>query len=583
MPGTDLTYNNVVIRNCMTRTFQTDVVPEESGTDKVLERTLIEVVGYLHLDDTAGLRISGVTIPQDNIASAYEELARLLLVYRASLTYSLDGVTMFECGLNEDAEGGPKPQSLKILKVIGSRCLQVSYSIMTSKTGCEGDGPGSEVRVISNRWSAEESFDSMHVCSRTISGTLRVSRPASDKYPINFRSLVIPPRVRGFRRDSIKIEQGRDQVTLKYTFTDVMAHAAAPSPAVAWECVHTAETADGATFVTQCRVKLTGAPTVNRRALFARCAQIIENRIGPLNTHVGQTTIQSLRFIDHLDVPVVEAEAAVRFTPVASALKWFSDRAGTDLSSGGTLLPSYNEPDGDIPARRIFPAVSGYDPGIWPDPLAASPGYGVAFAMFLQQPCSDEHDVPGTDAQPSAGYSAPAITVTDEPVTDQDGSSEITDSPGDKPLYSEQQLSAMYPVYTLDSEWDIEHNTVQVAYAATPDDEQDDCGFFPIARKKCRRIVRLVAERIGAWPEIPEAKDLSPDIILVRSRIMPSAPRTTPMANALIYRVEAEYTFGYRKAPTDEFDAGNLPYVDVAEAPGGLFTLKISEPTARIL
>lgn len=581
MAGTDLTYNGVTIRNCMTRSFETVTVPEESGTDKLYEQTTITVEGYLHLDETASLRISGIDIPDDNIASAWVPLGRLLMSFRHSLTYKIDDITLLECGVGEDASGGPKPQSLKIIKVIGAKCLQVSYTIVVVKTGCEQDGDRTAPRVISNRWDAEESFDTTHICTRTVSGTLKISRPSTDAQPVNFTGIVIPGLARGYRRDKISVQQGRDQVTLRYTIVDVQAHDAPPSPAVAWDCTHTGETSDGATFRARCRVRLVGRPTVRRTDLFIRCAQILENRLGRFRDMASKNTIESLSFTDHLSEPVVEAEAIIRYGPARTAISWFQKLIGKNLTAEGADLVSFGGVIGNDSEIR-FPAVEGYDPGIWPAPPTGNLGLASSFSMFLQYPCSDSHSMPGGgNAAPSPGYATPAeVTVTEEPPdTPSPGS---YDSPGDKSKYSDQHGEAMYTTYTLDSEWDIQNNLLHIAFASASEDSEDDAGFFPIGRKLCRRIVRIVAERVGKWPEIPEPKDLSPDIRLLRHRIMPSAPRTAPAANTLVYRVEGEYTFGYRKTP-DEFDAGNLPYVSVEDAEGGIFTLKIAEPTTRIL
>jgi len=92
-----------------------------------------------------------------------------------------------------------------------------------------------------------------------------------------------------------------------------------------------------------------------------------------------------------------------------------------------------------------------------------------------------------------------------------------------------------------------------------------------LAEDVVRRTVLYDAERLGAWPELPQPIDYPIDngaqsahAILKRYSVLPFPPTVSPTGEGLIYRVQAKYLWLLEKPLSNEkpWPLGHLPHVD---------------------
>lgn len=549
--GTTITYNGVILQNVLTRDFEHSIRYDQSGTDKVGEVFNIGVEATVHLSDSA--EIGWSERGHATLSAKLQAMLTKLAIPRRDFEFAIDSVTVLAGNTSNDSNNGPRPLAVKFLGITGASSARVAFRIEHSRTGCESydSGQGLSTRVINNRWSVTESYDQSLAIRRSVSGSLRLSKAATTA--LDFRGAVVPPLVPGFRRESISITQSRTQLDLDYQIVDVQKHAAPPWPATDWECTHAVVFQDGAFSQQQVNVKLTGAPHVNRRDIVLAAtatAQRLVGSFGDISEKGGR--IISAAVIDDVSGGSATVQVTVQGRELESCFNRFI------LISGRHLDDTFARSATDSTSARF---IQNYDHNKWPTLVDIGyPGSGAAFAQYLQEPCTGSHDITGAAAsKPEYSNDASGAEVT---VYEGDKSQHTTPEKRD---VNEKNDDGLYTNYTLDSHYSTRKNIAQVPYAAFPNEESDDCAFFTLTRPMTQRVVKIVAERHGNWPALPNFGDDEPRGPLLEYDIMPSAPDIDAgFGKVKLFRVEAKYVFGYAKTleTGEPLSVGLLPWIN---------------------
>jgi hypothetical protein len=276
--GTDVYYNGVWLRNCLTTQFDQTVEYDESRTDRLYTRFDITVETLVSEDiedweECHGAVFNRTDINHWNSQDKMAALHTVLSVPRGEFKYVQGGNTLLranaEIGLNQevgayfldstDLNNGPKPRNVSIRHVIANKAYRVTFSIEVCVLFCgslgnvqqfntilnnELQGPkafGSVNRkLLSNRFSIEETRDGSFYNTRTMIGRARVAHPAL--WDTSVRYLLLPMLTYGYKRESISFTHSSDGLDVAYRVIDRQRYAAPPWPAVDFQGNHTEAT-----------------------------------------------------------------------------------------------------------------------------------------------------------------------------------------------------------------------------------------------------------------------------------------------------------------------------------------------------
>lgn len=532
------------MRNVNTLSFEENLRYDSSGTDKLFTTRTISVESWVHCSELAAF---GLTPTSDTkVTTLIKVLESVLLVPRKKLVYKIDKQTLLEADDKTDANNGPRPLTMRLVRVFGASAVKITFAVEVSKLDCSSSEPG-DAYVTNNRWSTTESYDQSLTATRTIQGSLRLSKASNS--PLAYRKIVIPPLSRGFRRQSISLTQSRTQLDLDYTITDVQAHAAPPWPATDWECTNAMVIPEGGLAQQHINVKLVGAPHVYRKHLAiaaVRTAEFLFGSFASVTDKGGR--FLNIAIIDDLKNAAVTVQATIQQASSEEAAKWFAVLAGTHLDSEYRHIATRSKLDG-------------YEHDKWPTPIDIdSPGPGAGFLQYLQDPCERGHTMSPGSSAPT--YSPPeAIPGEPTEVKRYEGTEESRNKPPKD--VTQSHVEAIYTHYTLDSEFRTNAHVIQLPLANTSL-SGSSCEFIQFAQPVTTRVVRVVAERNGDWPAVPSIGQDDPRGPLLSWEVMPSAPTIDPLHGKIrLYRVEARYVFGYRNPPLvgDALPVGTLPWI----------------------
>lgn len=488
--GTDLHYNGVTLRNVLTRAFSQEAVYDEiSGTDLVFHKYTIQVTAYVH--GRTNVFTTGTIPTVSGSAVATEVLIRQrLLAPRGDFRFTVAGEPLLFANRADDRNNGPKPRRCVVAKIAGSQLLRIDYEIEVCVVDCDSDR--NHYGVLSNRWGFEDSIDTDWYTRRTIRGRLRVAR--LDLNPQAFRGWVVPPLQDGFRRESMDFVTTPDGLTLEYTIVDQQTYAAAPYPATSWKCTHTESTNDGVKSAGELSVELRGPSGVDKRALIQLAAILVEGvlRIGRSPHDEANVLIEQAAIIDHMHDSAIEMRVRV--------LQTYNDPE-TYFSIHGNRL-------GKPPDDSLIP---GYDRFKSPVPtqvdLASPTGL---FISYLQNPCNTTHRVDEGQRTTQAAIESKRDATT---ITTSTGTPYPT-SPRQE--YTQRHRQFMYTYYTVDSEYRIDGNRLQLPIAGSPStsgrsNRRPTGRVVRLADPTAQRIITIEAERAGTWPELSMIEDLTSD------------------------------------------------------------------------
>lgn len=594
MSGTTLYYNGVVMRDCETQSFEQSVQFDESGTDVLFSRFRIRVASTLTAVHYSGTPF-GIDTPSGLTAvQRMQDIQARLWTPRQDFWFTVDGSVPDEKlgGVPQNAslltatgqtagampiypavpslgsigrstvidpDNGPKPKNVSIQQIFGGRAMRVSFDIEVCRRLCLStyDLPPIEfgpvegnANVLSNRWTLEESKGETWITTRAFSGTLRVANAAF--WPHLMRYLVIPPLLRGYRRMRQSFTDDPTGLVLKYRIEDQQAEAAPPWPAVDWKAHH-AENAsgnNGTTLTGEISVRLTGAPGVDKVQLIASAGKVATDRIkglaplwGENGKRIGsEVVIQSASVVNILNEPTIELRVTAKYT------------AANQGRSFGLRIQQMGDPLTTLTGTDPY-EVEGYDPKVWPVPLAYdSPTPAGTFACYLQNPCSIWHGfpqgtLPGSNPPatrppiaPSGSTDQPTIGTYPEPLPDdQTYLRPPTPSDPRSDIYS-----FPYTFVDLQQKYRTATGWAQLPYAATNADK--DALLVKLHGRITRRVLVMEASRDGRMPTVPQLVEDAIDVngtreVLEYFDFDIKAPELLADGAGRRYAVRAEYSY----------------------------------------
>lgn len=342
---TTIIYNDVILRDCETKSFEQRIEYDESNTDLMYSKFRIRVASTLAATRDPGQSF-GIHPPTGITATQRQKVIQRLLseprkdfwmlidkgVVNEQMTPSqiaaltppanvgLDDFLLMSTGNPDglmekhplssqfgsgdavprvdviDVNNGPKPASVNVVEIIGGRTFRVEFEIEVCRKLCAGnflDTPppfaiwgsiaSTESLVLSNRWHLDESKDENWTTTRVLQGTLRVTNKIY--WPHMMRAVCVPPLLRGYKRVRQSFVDDPTGLILKYRIEDQQSHAAPPWPAVAWKAHH-AESAsgpNGSILTGEISIRLTGPPGVDKVQLIGAAGKVANDRIRGLS------------------------------------------------------------------------------------------------------------------------------------------------------------------------------------------------------------------------------------------------------------------------------------------------------------
>ena len=623
--GTHVYYNGVWLRNVLTKQFDQSVEYDPSGTDRLYTKFNITVESFVS-DDVVnynGSCLGGFfatndqKIQEQNGGSAQQKmklLHALLTRPRAEFRY-ITGEEVIVAANAEaqsfsnsdgspriftnttDLNNGPKPRSVSVTQVIGNRCFRVSFSIEVCVTICEYDTDSlnkyfnpqfAERKLLSNRFSIEETRDGNFLNTRTIVGRARVAHIAL--WGLDIRYLVLPVLFPGYKRESVHFAHGDNGLDLAYRITDKQRHAAPPWPAIDFAGTHTEGSGIAGTVSEgSISVRMVGEPGCAKRALLSAAVAVAESRIGKIGKTglTGQVNpsvlVNHIQITDALHDNVIELNMQFSrhgaFHAEGEEASEEEQRFGNAMYSRLGLLPSvFRLKDGD-PSLRM----DGRMPlDVWPrqqDPWGYEgvPPYGI-FCSYLQDGCIPQHKtltVPpivagntGTlppDVDFSRSYTRESLGE-DLPPPGGDGQKQ-----DEKDKQSEEHQKAPYTVIEVQTDYFNDYGLVALPYIkSTGDKEEPEDGDVLVTRLHapvCRKNIFMTAKRIGAQPKFPKLDYRYTDangITYYLDEFHPefAAPKQLPDGINYEYQICARIVYLMSRAlkQDDDLSMGSLPW-----------------------
>ncbi len=571
--GTEVVYNGITLHNVVTREWDQQVTYDESGTDMLYHTLKLSFEGILH---TQGLPAApawiapeeGSLIAKETVPGLHNRVARMLGQPRRTLEVTIGEKVLLRCEPADstprdgyaaryspfsspdpvmDANNGPKPQNVQVQQIVSDKILRISFSIEVSLVLCEPTGGGKPQKVINNRWSMTEQMDANFFITRIIRGRIRLFSSVMGSVHIR-KNLVVPELEPGFRRERLEFEELPNGLEATYEITDKQVHTAAPYPATKITGTHTEATdLAGISSYSSMNVRLEGPPNGDKRELMQVLFRVVDSRLKLLERERTQYIIQSGALVDHIgEKNMVELQIRVKTTkgPRLRFINLAKHELGVPLKLESIDGETYH------PGVSREPDLYGYTPYT---EGPRNPVRAFLHHCYLQSPCSPDHSIGRVDQSGD-----PEDDGSENPYPEIYGSKvgELEESPGD--LYDESHKEAIFTLCRAESTYVTKGARVQMPIARKVDGRRgtrDTSVILGLAGGQCQRIIRIEAERMGQWPEIPEPVDEYTDgdgslrgtLLEYWDRPMP--PTVSVDASTPIYKIEAFYRYAMNRPP----------------------------------
>ena len=577
--GTDLTYNGVTLYNVLTREFDQQPVYDSSGTDVIYHRFIVRVDSILN---GAALLVQNPLGGIPPGSSATEAIAiimarvhRQLSQNRGILSYTVEGTELLHadpCLANSqsaDCNNGPRVLNLAITHV-SPKTLRISFSVEACLKICEQN---TQNIVLNNRWASTDDIDEDFRVTRTWRGLLRFKQAIKSAH--DFRGLVVPPLLHGWKRISMNFTAEANALELQYQVVDrQMLGVSPPAPATRMRFTHAESMRQSGQYAeAMVSVRLDGPRDADKKQMLQRCMQILDAKLD-LDPTKENGYMQELTCVDFNDQDTNGIEVQARFLRTVLI----------DNDAGVLLLEDFGRPLDQLDLVNWNP-----EEAVLKDAYAGA-DLANLFACYLQSPCSSLHGyVNGTGPAPSEGQgdgkgqneSKPKITYTQGKATDQI-----------KPVsWSDDQKQAIYTYFRLESVIERTENRVALPIARqdsssqTGGADQDTLAVLRMAPATAKRRIKLSCERIGKWPVIwkPidfEAGGFKHKLLWCDTNHRPPEPTGD---GRKIHAIDAEYLFGLNRAPkSDEPLPVGATFWDTFSAPNNAFSSQYYiEPTGN--
>lgn len=602
--GTNVTYNGVLLKNCVTRRFEETVVYDSSGTDAIGQKFALSFQCILHMQDlydSPALVAFGIGGDDGarNSAELHAFVRQALLTPRKNLHVSFGPDTVLKAipatdknihNDDRDTNNGPKPMEVSIDHVAGNKVFRIRFSIEVTKLECPSKNKSS--LVLNNRWSIAESRDDNFFTSRTITGEMRLSAsPSSPKSNIavghSFLHSVVPPLEDGFKRERIEFASDVTGLGCSYTITDRQTRDAAPWPATKITGNHTESTANGINFFSSVMVRLEGPPHADQKALIARAVQVVDAKLA-INSRVGEEVDF---FIDQASITasigeVNAVEVNIRVRQMKAEPRQYLANLRKDHLGSTLKLPSL-QVDGtkvsgkyDVKKSPV-PALYGYDS----HGKERRPAVLFLLHCYLQNPCNNVHSV--SAAIGSLKEDKKKTKRSDKTTITE--SSEYRPEQGDTGLYDKEAFKAVYTMYKMSSTYEtIENNVAMPIARVLSKQEMNSAGrpkrpgsggnrnsgaaatsvVLSLTDPQTVRTIIVEGERVSKRPEFPSPTRHYQDGTLIGTLMqhdiewMSETP--TPDGRNFVYSGRASYVYSMNRPPLpkEKLRVGILPWTN---------------------
>lgn len=582
---TCIQYGTVQLYHCQTRRIEQRPVMDKAGVNLKCWRFTVHVTGYLHgfPNDCAYSSVnafgSGTVLPAQTSAAGAHQQARWRLLPRQPfvmavgctssdinsgtvilaanpMTFVAVPADLAATGLsNYDVNDGPHCTRFDVVHVSSNNIFRVEASFVTHLVQYNDDGTAYEnvIGVLAHRWACTDTLDHNLRLTRTYRGLLELA--TSNFSPHWFRYLVVPPLQPGMRRDQMDFIATEDGKRLQYRIRDSEVAVSAPAPARRWSVEHSEQTLsqDGLKVTSQCTVLLEGDRTSDKGQLIMLGLAIVVAKVEGVAPNEnpdppGTVVFNDICITDHTgDVNVVRVTASCWRPP--NVLQGLTIRTkGFNKQIAESDLPAFAS---NYDSTR---SAGGYDADstAYEGPLSLM---GI-FRGFLQGVMavigginSDNQlsDQNGT----ASGLPKATVTAATAPSLDEE----------DVPWFSEGHRVNMYTTWQMESIYQTRTMRAAMPIATTPFagegiDSRPKTAVIALSDGQTRRIVRIRAERAGAWPAFPdpEAMDGGSATLsgisqtLLKSKLLGGTVSKSADGKD-IYRANAEFVFALARQP----------------------------------
>ena len=276
----------------------------------------------------------------------------------------------------------------------------------------------------------------------------------------------------------------------------------------------------------------------DKKDLFTLATRILDNKLHLLDGLAnGQNFLQYAAYRDNMKNNQVEAIARIKHVGKPNEWKLWN-----------------------VPGRGLGEPLdlAGYDKEAAQSGRPSATVAGL-FAQILQEPCHPA-SLPQTAPRDTTTPSAEPLPAT---VDIYEGNLDNY-----SPDYSSEHLNdGLYSDYVITSEIKTQTGYVDLPIGDSAWKMADKTVIvLPLHRGWARREVRITAERLLAWPEMPDWSDFVDDNGIVHTvldhRQIPSAPCLSADGKKSLFRFDQEMLFSLSRPPAlgEDLPVGKLPY-----------------------
>jgi hypothetical protein len=532
-----LSYNGIILKYIKTVGFRQEPIYDASHTDLLYQKITLTVQGVINpcINSPSNASFGVCKAPQEILA-----IRQRMLTPRGifgPLIYNIDGINMITSpliGRVRDEANGPKPIRFDVTKVDGGKTLFVEFEVETYINECNGtlctnDTRTVANRVLSNRFSVQDSFDTNYLTTRTINGILilsGVNTPVNETLSADISKQLL--QIFGlhdkWKRDSIGITQEPDGLTYRYVIVDKELNREIPSPAVSIDAQYNQVFGILGAGCTENEVSVTiqGEPNAEYADLLKIASRIIFSRINPQGFNAGSTA------------KTTPSDGEEFITGGSISEDIYNRKLTIKLKTTSAPNKKYNKDGLQVITHRLDNPID--MTGIL-DPNAKDKGrspkhyktYLVACA--LGNPCAGNFYSEDDEKKPKA-----QIKIYEK-------SEEEPHSPSDDLIkqtgYSPGQSEAPYSPSTV-YEYDLETNNHTFQMSVAKYGTNVPAQFVTVAAPTSVKHVRWIATRTGLLPELPHPET---NDILVSTKIFARDRKLSKDGITWIYTVRGEYCY----------------------------------------
>lgn len=565
--ATKLFYNDVELRNVLTRDFVEEAVYDESETDIIYWKYMISVSTVIYRRPASQPKadaILGVIIDnQDQSPAALLKVIEgKLKENRKAFRFEVDGVKILEvyaAGTEENADegvsidkydvnNGPRPVRYKLTQ-LSSGAFRIEYTIEVAVGCTESQNPP---MVINNRWRTADNIDEHGKVTRTWEGRLRLRYAIKHEHQAHtFRSLCLPPLAKGFRRKDVRFLVEPNGLELVYLVTDLqIATQAIPAPATMIFGTHSETiTIDASNSIGEANVTVEGLPTAPKSNLIEIGISFVEQKLQLKQGNGKRHMILSYTIVDSFspDHNRIEVRARVRHVLDTNAVRL----AAVNTLLVGQPLDWTSLPNG---GAQVNPNISA--------------GVKLAKSMFcaLQTPCDkepatldiDDEAITSTEGESIDRASSDAPDTSEKYTPDfqytivaREALSAAYSAAGKLAQQSDEHVSFPWQEFRMDTSIDVHSGYIGLPISGPANSQSASMAFIQLHRPTSKRIVRVSSERIGQWPTMPPGTDITVDGIFckfLKGKFLFGNQVLLANAEDYLYRLESQHEYGMERA-----------------------------------